>query len=59
VAVCISNQYTKDLQVRARALLFNSLIAFFVLVLALHNAPLPWRVKKTNLLLASYFFYAS
>jgi len=41
--------------------LFNSLtfVAFFVLVLALHNAPLPWRVKKTNLLLASYIFYAA
>jgi len=41
--------------------LFNSLtfVAFFVLVLALHNAPLPWRVKKTNLLLASYLFYAA
>ncbi|TFG62617.1 MAG: MBOAT family protein [Gemmatimonadales bacterium] len=42
-------------------MLFNSLtfVAFFVLVLALHNAPLPWRVKKTNLLLASYLFYAA
>jgi alginate O-acetyltransferase complex protein AlgI len=42
-------------------LLFNSLtfVAFFALVLALHNAPLPWRVKKTNLLLASYLFYAA
>jgi len=42
-------------------LLFNSLtfIAFFAIVLALHNAPLPWKVKKTNLLLASYIFYAA
>ena len=42
-------------------MLFNSLtfVAFFVLVLALHNAPLPWRVKKTNLLIASYLFYAA
>jgi alginate O-acetyltransferase complex protein AlgI len=42
-------------------LLFNSLtfVAFFALVLALHNAPLPWKVKKTNLLLASYLFYAA
>jgi alginate O-acetyltransferase complex protein AlgI len=41
--------------------LFNSLtfIVFFVLVLALHNAPLPWHVKKTNLLIASYLFYAA
>ena len=40
---------------------FNSLtfIAFFLVVLALHNAPLPWRVKKLNLLLASYLFYAA
>lgn len=42
-------------------MLFNSLtfVAFFGLVLALHNAPLPWRAKKTNLLLASYLFYAA
>jgi len=42
-------------------LLFNSLtfVVFFALVLALHNAPLPWRAKKTNLLLASYLFYAA
>ena len=42
-------------------MLFNSLtfIAFFAVVLALHNAPLPWKVKKTNLLLASYVFYAA
>jgi hypothetical protein len=41
--------------------LFNSLtfIAFFAVVLVLHNAPLPWKVKKINLLLASYVFYAS
>ncbi|MFW6089268.1 MAG: MBOAT family O-acyltransferase [Gemmatimonadota bacterium] len=42
-------------------MLFNSLtfVTFFVLVLGLHNAPLPWRVRKTNLLLASYLFYAA
>lgn len=42
-------------------MLFNSLtfIVFFVLVLALHNAPLPWKTKKTNLLIASYLFYAA
>jgi len=41
--------------------LFNSLtfIVFFVLVLALHNAPLAWTTKKTNLLIASYLFYAA
>jgi alginate O-acetyltransferase complex protein AlgI len=41
--------------------LFNSLtfIVFFLLVLALHNAPLAWKTKKTNLLIASYLFYAA
>jgi len=40
---------------------FNSLIflIFFVVVLGLHNLPLEWRAKKTNLLLASYVFYAA
>ncbi len=40
---------------------FNSLtfVVFFAIVLALHYAPLPWRVKKINLLLASYLFYAA
>lgn len=42
-------------------MLFNSLtfVVFFAIVLALHYAPLPWRVKKTNLLIASYLFYAA
>ena len=42
-------------------MLFNSLtfVVFFVLVLALHNAPLSWTTKKTNLLIASYLFYAA
>jgi D-alanyl-lipoteichoic acid acyltransferase DltB (MBOAT superfamily) len=31
---------------------------FFVIVLALHYSPFPWKVKKVNLLLASYLFYA-
>ncbi len=41
-------------------MLFNSLtfVVFFALVLCLHNLPFPWRAKKINLLLASYFFYA-
>lgn len=41
--------------------LFNSLtfVVFFAIVLALHNAPFSWRTKKTNLLLASYIFYAA
>ena len=42
-------------------MLFNSLtfVAFFAIVLALHNAPLPWKTKKVNLLVASYLFYAA
>ena len=42
-------------------MLFNSLtfVVFFVLVLALHNAPFDWKTKKTNLLIASYLFYAA
>ncbi|HET6603200.1 MAG TPA: MBOAT family O-acyltransferase [Xanthomonadaceae bacterium] len=42
-------------------MLFNSLtfIAFFAVVLALHHLPLPWAAKKTNLLVASYLFYAA
>ncbi len=40
---------------------FNSLIffIFFAIVLGLHALPLAWRAKKTNLLLASYVFYAA
>ena len=39
---------------------FNSLIflIFFAIVLGLHSLPLQWHAKKTNLLLASYIFYA-
>lgn len=42
-------------------MLFNSytFILFFVLVLAVHYLPIPWRPKKLFLLLASYFFYAT
>ena len=42
-------------------MLFNSLtfVVFFAIVLALHNAPLPWRAKKFNLLIASYIFYGA
>ena len=42
-------------------MVFNSytFIAFFLIVLVLHNLPLPWKVKKINLLLASYIFYAA
>src|SRR3954463_15608932 len=42
-------------------MVFNSLtfVVFFIVMLALHNLPLSWKVKKTNLLLASYLFYAA
>ncbi len=42
-------------------MLFNSytFIAFFIVMLILHNMPFPWKVKKVNLLLASYIFYAA
>ena len=42
-------------------MIFNSLlfVAFFAVVLALHSLPLPWRVKKINLLVFSYIFYAA
>ena len=42
-------------------MIFNSLtfIVFFAIVLALHNLPLRWSVKKFNLLVASYIFYAA
>src|SRR5882724_484788 len=42
-------------------MLFNSytFIAFFIIVLILHNLPFPWKLKKINLLLASYIFYAA
>ena len=40
---------------------FNSFtfLAFFLIVLLVHNLPLSWRTKKFNLLLASYIFYAA
>jgi alginate O-acetyltransferase complex protein AlgI len=42
-------------------MVFNSytFIAFFIVILVLHNLPLAWKVKKVNLLLASYLFYAA
>ncbi|MEP6674859.1 MAG: MBOAT family O-acyltransferase [Ferruginibacter sp.] len=42
-------------------MVFNSytFIVFFLLMLFLHNLPFPWKVKKINLLLASYIFYAA
>ncbi|NQT14215.1 MAG: MBOAT family protein [Planctomycetes bacterium] len=40
---------------------FNSytFVVFFACVCALHRMPLPWGVKKFNLLWASYLFYAA
>lgn len=42
-------------------MVFNSytFIVFFAVVLFLHNLPFTWQVKKINLLLASYLFYAA
>jgi D-alanyl-lipoteichoic acid acyltransferase DltB (MBOAT superfamily) len=42
-------------------MVFNSyiFILFFGIVLLMHNLPFPWKVKKINLLLASYIFYAA
>jgi alginate O-acetyltransferase complex protein AlgI len=42
-------------------MVFNSLIfaVFFGIVLLRHTMPFPWRVKKINLLVASYIFYAA
>lgn len=42
-------------------MVFNSLtfVVFFAIVLGLHSLPFPWTVKKFNLLIASYIFYAA
>ena len=42
-------------------MIFNSytFIAFFIIVLILHSLKFTWKVKKINLLLASYVFYAA
>lgn len=42
-------------------MVFNSytFIIFFLIVLALHNLPFSWKVKKINLMAASYIFYAA
>lgn len=54
-----------DLPIRVSSqaydMLFNSysFLLFFLGVLALHALPLPWRVRKFNLLWASYLFYAA
>ncbi|MBZ5526242.1 MAG: MBOAT family protein [Acidobacteriia bacterium] len=42
-------------------MVFNSLtfVVFFAIVLLLHSLPLSWSVKKLNLLVASYLFYAA
>ena len=42
-------------------MLFNSLtfLVFFVIVIAVHYSPLPWRARKVFLLFASYVFYGA
>jgi alginate O-acetyltransferase complex protein AlgI len=56
------NQRTPyHLNTRGVRVIFNSLIfvVFFSIVLILHSMPFSWRVKKINLLIASYIFYAA
>src|SRR3984957_18913823 len=42
-------------------MVFNSLsfLVFFAVNVALFLLPLPWTIKKINLLIASYLFYAA
>ncbi len=42
-------------------MVFNSytFIVFFIIILILHSLPFTWKVKKINLLIASYIFYAA
>ncbi len=42
-------------------MVFNSytFLVFFAIIFTLHHLPFSWRVKKVNLLLASYVFYAA
>jgi len=42
-------------------MLFNSLtfLLFFACVLAVHSLPFPWTLRKFNLLVASYVYYAA
>lgn len=42
-------------------MVFNSLtfVVFFAIVLALHALPLGWTIRKSNLMIASYLFYAA
>lgn len=42
-------------------MVFNSytFFAFFIIMLILHNLPFSWKVKKVNLLIGSYIFYAA
>ncbi len=42
-------------------MLFNSFtfFAFFICVLIVHSLPLPWGIRKFNLLVACYVFYAA
>ena len=42
-------------------MVFNSytFIAFFIIMLIMHNLPFSWKAKKINLLIGSYIFYAA
>lgn len=37
----------------------TTFLIFFLFVLFIHGLPLPWTARKTNLLVASYLFYAA
>jgi len=37
----------------------TTFLLFFLFVLFIHALPLPWKARKTNLLVASYLFYAA
>jgi alginate O-acetyltransferase complex protein AlgI len=56
-----ARQQARNDQVKHSDMLFNSLsfVIFFSIVLVLHYLPFPWRLKKFNLLIASYLFYAA
>jgi alginate O-acetyltransferase complex protein AlgI len=51
----------KSGQTNSRSMPFNSFafVLFFFAVLIVHSLPLPWIVRKLNLLIASYLFYAA
>jgi D-alanyl-lipoteichoic acid acyltransferase DltB (MBOAT superfamily) len=57
----MSAVHNKNRRIGERCVVFNSLTfaLFFATILLLHNLPLPWSIKKFNLLVGSYLFYAA